>query len=338
MNQEVHYFRIGLFVFVSALLLAAGLVVFGAGKIFERKMVFETYLSSSVAGIDAGAPVRFRGVAIGKVTDVTFVFNEYPEEDRSGIYNFVVVVMRVSKPVFPGMFEMEDVSETIERAVAQGLRARIEPQGITGMNYVELDFLDPKQFPPLEIDWMPRNYYIPSAPGQVASILDSINSMMRDIEHFNLGELGDQILAMTKNVNKAVVDAQLGKVSEDIQAFSVNATKMVSNLDRIMEEADIPELTASTKASIDAVKGAVDDLKRILVNLEPATRLNSDDINATLTNMRIISDNLRSLSGELRADPSRIIFGSPPARPSVLDEEPESSDPASRRRFFGPRR
>lgn len=319
MNEDPKFFRIGLFVIGGLVLLAGTLITFGAGKLFQPSMRFETYLSSSVSGIDRGSPVRFRGVSIGKVTDVTFVFNEYPDEDRSGVYNYVMLVLEVTEAVFPHMFTTPDMADQIKKAVEGGLRARIEPQGITGLNYVELDFLNPRDFPALEVDWTPRYYYIPSAPGQLAGMLDSINKIMRELENFHIGELETSLRTLLDNLNSAVTAADLGKLSADIQGFSNQATKLVTELQQVISDAQIPEISSGLQASLASITDAVSDLQRILANIEPSTRLNSDDINATLTNLRIISDNMRELSGELRANPSRLIFSRPPAKSGVFD-------------------
>jgi len=333
MNEDPKYFRIGLFVIGGALLLAATLITFGAGKIFQQRLYFETYLSSSVAGIDRGSSVRFRGVSIGKVTDVTFVFNEYPDENRSGVYNYVMLIMEVTEAVFPQMFTTPDLEEQVHRAVSGGLRARIEPQGITGLNYVELDFLNPQEFPALQVDWEPKNLYIPSAPGQLAGILDSVNKIMREMENFHIGELESSLRTLLDNMNSAVTEANIGKLSEDIQNFSNQSTLLVEELKKVLADANVPALSAGLQRSLDSVTDAVSDLQRILANIEPSTRLNSDDINATLANLRIISDNLRDMSSELRANPSRLIFGRPPAKAGVFDhlrpsEKEEEVDPA----------
>ena len=95
--------------------------------------------------------------------------------------------MEIDREMFPGMFS-ENLTPMIEKNVEQGLRARIEPQGITGINYIEINYVkDPSQFPPLAVDWKPHYYYIPSAPGQLTNMLDSINNIMRQIEELNIG-------------------------------------------------------------------------------------------------------------------------------------------------------
>ncbi len=329
MNEDIKYFRIGLFVVVSATLLAFSLIVFGAGKIFEDRISFETYVSGTVQGIDLGSPVKFRGVTIGKVSKISFVFNEYPKIKQGGIYNYVSLGMEVTKPVFPGMFEDDDISEEIQNAVNEGLRARIEPMGITGMNYVEIDYVNPKLFPAFDPPWKPGTTYIPSAPGQITNLLDSVNKIMRDFEHFKLDEIGNRLFTLLTNLNTVVEDADFVKISTDLQEFCREASILVSELNSVIKEANVPELAANTKTSLNAITSAVDDLKRILTNIEPATRINGDDIDASLANFRVISDNLRSLTHDLKQNPSRLIFGSPPPKNSVM--EPAVAEPKTKK-------
>lgn len=323
MSAQPGYFRIGLFVVGGFFVLAGGLVMFGAGKIFEPKVFFETYERASVQGIDVGSAVKFRGVPIGRVVEVNFVFNAYPEEVKAGIQNYVYLRFEVTKALFPGMFE-EDLGPMVEEAVERGMRTRIEPVGITGMNYVEVDYVDPKQFPPLEVPWKPEHFYIPSAPGQLTSILDSINKIMRDVEHFNLGEIGKETVTLLQSLNRTVEETKLEEVSAEVR-------RLLAELQKVIEQAKIAELTRNTDRAVEELTVVLQEANRILANLEPATKLNSDDINATLANFRIASDNLRALTTDARRYPSRLIFGGPPPRAGVFEEE-EPVGPVKKKR------
>ena len=55
--------------------------------------------------------------------------------------------------------------------IEKGLRIRIAPQGITGTNYLEIDYVDPKANPELPISWEPDHVYIPSAQFDVHAVL-----------------------------------------------------------------------------------------------------------------------------------------------------------------------
>ena len=172
-----------------------------------------------------GSPVKFRGVPIGRVSAINFTFNEYGAPSQVDRFNYVLILMEVDREMFPGMFE-ENLTPIIEKNVEQGLRARIEPQGITGINYIEINYVnDPNQFPPLAVDWKPHYYYIPSAPGQLTNMLDSINNIMRQIEESQHRRNEQSRTELLENLNKAVTGAEIGKVSADLQTLLANFGK-----------------------------------------------------------------------------------------------------------------
>ena len=45
--------------------------------------------------------------------------------------------------------------------ITKGLRVRLASQGITGAAFLEADYIDPEKFPPMEIIWEPKTYYVP---------------------------------------------------------------------------------------------------------------------------------------------------------------------------------
>ena len=113
-----------------------------------------SYFSESVQGLEVGAPVKYRGVTIGRVTDIGLVSAEYggrqPIDAASATpigWCSCAIVVDTTK-----IGQMPDTAE----AVALGLRARLASQGITGLSYLELDFVDPARYPALDVPWPPK--------------------------------------------------------------------------------------------------------------------------------------------------------------------------------------
>jgi ABC-type transporter Mla subunit MlaD len=326
--SKPNYFAIGLFIVAGLAILTGGLIAFGAGQIFRPRIYIETYLDGTVQGIDVGSPVKFRGVQIGKVSQISFSFNDYGPIDRVNRHSYVVILMEIDKEMFPGMFT-ENLEPLIKKNVEQGLRARIEPLGITGMNYIELNYLkDPSQFPMLTFDWKPEHYYIPSAPGQLTNILDSVNTIMAEMKQLNLGEMQGGLNNLLANLNKAVTDADLEKVSQDLQALigqvktavaDANLQKVSQDLQALIEsmkqavaDAKIPELSGDAHALLAGLEKSNTDIQKILRNLEPATRLKPGEIQGILNDLSVTAANLEATSTAVKQRPSVLIWGSPP--------------------------
>lgn len=333
MSAKPQYFRLGVFIVGAASLLVAALLVFGGGQFFRPQITMETYVDRTVQGIDVGSPVKFRGVLIGKVTRISFAFTEYNVEAGSDLSNYVVIIMQIDRAVFPNMFKT-DLTPLLERGIAQGLRIRIEPQGITGLNYLDIDYLDPDRFPVLKPAWTPYYYYIPSAPGQLTSFLDSINAILREVEKLNIAGLSKSGTDLLDNLNKAVTGAQIGKVSSDLQhlvehfdttltaanlpALSEDLKKSAGQFNTVLDETKLPAVSADLRKFLGNLESSNRELRQILKNIEPASRLNDAQLREIIRNLATTTANLEQFSADVKRRPSLLLWGSPPApRPSA---------------------
>ncbi|MFZ9616612.1 MAG: MlaD family protein, partial [Fluviibacter sp.] len=184
---------------IGAAALVALVLIFGAKNLFAKTMVIESYIKESVQGLDVGAPVRFRGVRIGQVSYIglsgALYENDVPPGERR---QYVVVRMTVEKL-------NEDNAEYIEKLVKDGLRAQIRGQGITGVNYIELDFVkDPDKLKELPFNWTPDYPVVPSQPSPVNILLDSVEDALKNFNHLNLAKTQDEANTLLVNLNNMV--------------------------------------------------------------------------------------------------------------------------------------
>jgi ABC-type transporter Mla subunit MlaD len=321
MSAKPSFFQIGLFVIIALAILVGALIAFGAGQIFRPRTYIETYVDGTVQGIEVGSPVKFRGVQIGRVNSIDFSFNEYGTADKVDRYNYVIILMEIDREMFPGMFS-ENLTPLIKKSVEQGLRARIEPLGITGMNYIEINYVkDPTQFPPLAIDWVPHYYYIPSAPGQLTNILDSVNNIMREVEKLNISGMTASLNELLDNLNRAVTGADLGKVSADLQ-------QLLEELRSSLTDANLGAVSEGMQSLMTGLEKTNTELSKVLTNIEPSTRLNSAEIRSIVRNLAEATANIETLSAEVKKRPSLLLWGTPPSEKKKPTPRPT---PAPRR-------
>src|SRR5438477_10217476 len=114
MSAQAHYFKIGLFMLSGITLVVLAVIILGAGALFKKKFMMETYFDESVQGLSVGAPLKYRGVTIGRVEHIGFVRNEYKTElsddDRYSYGHYIDVRVYVSE-VFPGYMYVERSEE-----------------------------------------------------------------------------------------------------------------------------------------------------------------------------------------------------------------------------------
>src|SRR5262249_3185578 len=76
MSKKVNPTAVGLFLVVGMALGVAGVLIFSAGYVFHPRKKYIVNFNAALKGLDPGAPVKFRGVTIGKVQDVLIRHNQ----------------------------------------------------------------------------------------------------------------------------------------------------------------------------------------------------------------------------------------------------------------------
>ena len=237
MSEKTRYFKIGLFTLGSLVLLGAGLLLFGAGSIFEPPpIIVETYFDGSVQGLDVGSLVKFNGVKIGKVKDILFVKdvfgNNMTAQELGRTFGMVYVKIEIQSKYFPRLsgFDKKKRQDVIDHMVKeQTFRTKLQSIGITGLVYVELGFYDPAETPePDQFDWKPKELYIPSAPGVATRLGSSLDKM--------LNKLDTDIYPMIENMNKA---------SKDLPTLVTNINAVLPHVEVISK--NIADITTTGK-------------------------------------------------------------------------------------------
>jgi phospholipid/cholesterol/gamma-HCH transport system substrate-binding protein/paraquat-inducible protein B len=291
-NSNPNYFRLGVFVLGAIGVLVAVILIFGGGKIFQKSFMVETYIKQSVTGLDAGAAVRFRGVKIGQVTMIGLSGDIYerdlPFHDRR---QYVVVRMQI--------FGDKVNSDQIDEFVKNNLRARGKSMGITGVNYIEFDFVaNASATPPLPYSWKPEYSVIPSLPNQADEIIAGIQKLIAHMNEVNIDGTQKKFDALLSNLN--VLMAGDGKGNEGV-IRSVKDLNVI--LERIAKATDKDELSVLMRELV----AATTSLRQTITSVQGDTAL-------TMENIKQASENLNEFSRIASQSPSSLIWSEPPPK------------------------
>ena len=314
MSNRANYFKIGVFVLAGFSLLAAALIFLGAGNVFRPRIYLETYVDGTVQGIDLGSPVKFRGVQIGRISKVDFCFNIYGPQPGEERLDYVYLEMEVDVQVFDGMFT-EDITPVVEQAVRQGLRVKLQPQGVTGLNFAELNYVsDPTLFPPLQIWWTPRHHYIPSAPGTLTSLVESLNKLMDTFGGLELGPTLKGVDQALKNFNTTLEGFSSSMDKLDLSKVSTDLQAVLTELRLKVDQVPVEKLSADGMKMMQSLTTVAGEMQRLVDALQTNPLLNADAVGSIVGDFQATAENFRVLSENLREYPSQILFGEPPKR------------------------
>lgn len=244
MGKKASPTLIGIFVLGAVALFFAGILIFGTGKFFSDRAKYLLYFKNGVNGLQIGAPVSFRGVQIGNVTDIQLYY--LPENLNIRIPVIIEIDLKKISHL-PDMLKNSDETEKIiAEMVNKGLRAQLKLQSlVTGQLYVDFDFhpdKDPKilsteltqgdlQYPelptiPSEMEQIARalgKLPIEALAYKALDAIDGIESMI------NSTEMKEGFSALTKTM-KHIEDLAV-TMNREISPMAADARHLIQNLD-----------------------------------------------------------------------------------------------------------
>lgn len=261
--MKANYFKIGLFVIVSAAMGVAAVVFLGAGFLAQEKVLFETYIDESVSGLSIGSPVELRGVRIGQVEDIGFAAEVYdlPEESERtlGAGRFVRVVFSVLGEHLPGLSEQNGLLHQ-EDTPDRGLRFRLASNIVTGQAYLEGTYLDPNRFEPPGFSWEPQYPFIPSAPSELTTLKQSVDKILGKLQEIDLDSTLKSVEQLFASVDQTLADANVAEVSGEVRELLAETREKVAAVDTRAINAAVQRVLASADRAIaDANVAAVSE-------------------------------------------------------------------------------
>lgn len=292
-NSNPNYFRLGVFVLAAVGALIALILIFGSGQLFQKTFEVETYIKQSVTGLDNGASVRFRGVKVGQVISVGLTGDIY-ERDVPLIKRKEYVIVRMLINGDPKQFLGE-----MDNFVSANLRARVKTMGITGVNYIELDFANlANDHAELGYAWKPDYPVIPSLPSQADEIFSGLQKVVYGLSELNLAETQKRFDQLVTNLNNILAGS--GKDNQGLAKSVQELNVLLSKMNGVTKNAELELLMHELVASAVALRQTVTSMQ--------------GDTASTIENLRQASDQLNDLTRIASQSPSTLIWGEPPAR------------------------
>jgi phospholipid/cholesterol/gamma-HCH transport system substrate-binding protein len=250
MENKAHALAAGIFVVVVTALLL-GLGAWLTRDVGQRDR-YQISTRESITGLQEQAPVRYRGVDIGKVTHIGFD----PQAQGS-----VLVDLEVA----------HDAPITTETF------ATLSFQGVTGLAFVQLDDsgkvaqrLQPDDAKP------PR---IPLKPGLFAKLQERGEKILDSVEQATA-----RVNALLAESNQKKLTGALDNVSQaaaSINTLSADVSRLATNMDRTLtaqfgpSRVDIPSLVKRTDSALASLRDTSDEARNAIGEIgRTARRLN----------------------------------------------------------------
>ncbi len=317
MKQPSTYFKVGLFVLLCLAGLLCGLLFVQADALHGEAVLVETYIDESVQGLNVGSDVLHRGVKIGSVKEITFVYSKYKDHlppdspEFKQFSRYVMVVMAIDPRRFPGLDENPMLIKAMLRNQASlGLRFKLSYQGITGISFLEADYVDPERDPELQVPWVPEYPYIASSPSLFTSFTQALESVFLRLEKIDFEKMFGEMTATLEGIQTAVKDANVAEIRQSAVAMMDDFKATNAVVQQFLSESD--------SAAPGNLRTAIQQFSDTLGRVDGLLAQHEMDIDAVLTNLKIVVENLRQISDSIKDNPARLLFSAPPAKSEVV--------------------
>ena len=277
METKANYVAVGAFVLMGVLGLLVALLWLAGAQYREEFAYYRTYFTGSVTGLGKGTSVRYNGIEVGRVSELTFD----PENPKR-----VIVTMQV-QPSLP---------------IHDDSLASIDSEGLTGGSFVEIDggsknapILAPTEdveIPVIRSKPSTLQQLEQSAPLLVAKlnrVADQLNKVLddRNVQDFSqmLRNLNDTSAALKGDM------PDLDRTLNNVSSASVSLNTDLGDLHQVLGHAD------QATQSITHVASDLD------------TQVNGAQLAQFVAQSRALVQSLTTLSNKIEAQPTSLLFG-----------------------------
>jgi paraquat-inducible protein B len=310
----------GMFVLGAFVLIVVALLSFRSGHLFSKSGRFVAYFNESVQGLDVGGAVKLRGVRVGRVLAIRVHYDSKTRQSQ------VAVVGELDQNVISdGTGQMIKITDraTLQRLIEEGLRARIDLVGITGLQVVELDFLDPQQFPAPRLESEAEYPVVPTVPSGMSELIANLSKVVSDLNRVDFAGLSHELKSLLATANQQAGELDLKKMvnkvtaaAESIEALagSAEAKAAFANLNKTAT--DMQGLVAKLDTQVEPVRTELvrtlhafhDAAESVHKLLGPQSGLGEEAVR-TLQQVTETAESLQQLADFLERNPNALITG-----------------------------
>ena len=297
MTNRLNYALVGLFVLALG---AAWLVIsmwLTLGDFTTQYTTYRVYLVESVAGLYLDAPVKYRGVEVGKVTGID-LNPEVPDQVQ---------------------LTLDLVSST---PIRQDTIAELTVQGLTGIAFLDLKggTLDAQ---PLTAEEGQEYPVIPSSPSFFArldmtgtELIANVNALANRLAKLLDVEGRRSLREIMANIN--TITAAFANRHAELEEMIVSTSRLMENSATASEQlvpllAQIDDTAKSVEIMADRVAEAGESLNRYVDNsgtgVQQFSQQTLPEFGALIRELRQLATTLQSVGEKLEDDPRALIYG-----------------------------
>lgn len=312
MSRKASPAIIGAFVVGGLALLVLGVVVMAGSRIFRQTKPVVAYFGQSVNGLSVGAPVKFFGIEVGTVRDISIGLSSLEKgPDRVRI----PVVLELDQKRLSAEGARVDLNDPriLPTLVAKGLRAELAMESpVTGLRYVSLTI---QPGTPAEMVAPPSLAYpeIPTLPSKDEQILDKAMQFFAGLERADVAGLVQSIRATSDGARAIVTSPDLLRSVRRLDELTAHLDAAVVEVRRTASElgpnGSVGRSLAASSKSVETITSEGAQATASMRRLLAPDGIFLGDLDATLTDLHNAARSFRRVADQVGRDPGAVLRG-----------------------------
>jgi len=340
MSMRANPTVIGLFMIGAMVLAVVGVATLASVSWMNKESTFISYFEESVNGLDVGAAVKFKGVPVGRVTDLLIRISSADTTFQVPVQYDVDLTRLTSAD--GGFIDLGDTA-VLTLQIADGLRAQLQMESlVTGQLYVELTYRTEAQ--PKKLENRPSPHpEIPTTPsllaafgtqagsvvGDVLQILIRVNEMLASV---NVEEINRAVVASAGAVERLATSQELQNAIGEVPGMATQFNSTMNEMETLIEK--LGEAAGPLPGQMESANTElVLTLQSLRQAVEDARGLYTTDsglgyqMEGAMASLKEAADALRALVLSLDRNPDMLIRGRKPGGDNPGGDTPAGDTP-----------
>ena len=280
MKNKLSPFLVGSFVLGCLALIVVALLSFRSLHLFSNPGRFVAYFNESVQGLDVGSAVKLRGVRVGRVASIHVNYDSNARKSQ------VAVVAELDKSAISDreghIIQITD-RVIFQQLIDNGLRAKMDLVGITGLQFVQLDFFDPAAYPAPNREGEEKYPVVPTLRSGMSELVGNLSNIATNLNKVDFAGLSRELQSLMGTVNRQISAVDLKQMVGKVSAAADSIAALASS-------DDARGAFANLNQTSDAFRGLVTKLDS---QVEPVGM----ELMTTMRSFHATAESIRKLTG-----------------------------------------
>jgi phospholipid/cholesterol/gamma-HCH transport system substrate-binding protein len=308
-----------MFVLGALGLVVGALAVFGSGRLFRTTHEFVIYFAGDVNGLRVGAPVRFKGVEIGQVSQIRLRLDQAVNRQSGQISADVripVIISLDEQKILSHGGNTIDLSDphTIPNLIKEGMRAQLGMDSfVTGLLYVALDIEPTTPIKMIAPPGAPLQE-IPSIPNALEQLQSVAVRIFEKLDKVDFNTVFNDASETLDSIKQIMTTPQLKTAVAGLENSREQLGHTMGSVQHTFDNVDtrVGPLTSSFEKTSDsagvAAQHARITLDTVNTTIQPGSPLNYQALQ-TLQDVGAAARSIKELADYIKLNPQSLVRG-----------------------------